>query len=129
MSYQLHHELKTDYLFVKVSGPRTFDNVIAISKEIIKLSIKYDASAVLLEISELEGRLSLLNSWSLVTEDLEYIRKLNIPIKKLALVDTNKYQEGYDFFETIAYNRGYLLKVFENINLAIDWICQDKNIQ
>ena len=128
MSYQLNSEIRTDYLYVEVSGPRTYDNVIAISKEIIKLSISHEASAVLLNISELEGRLSIMDSWSLVTEDLENIRKLNIPVKKLALVDTKEHKNGYDFFETIAYNRGFLLKVFQEFNNAIEWLCQDINI-
>jgi hypothetical protein len=36
--------------------------------------------------------------------------------------------ENYQFFETVAYNQGYIVKVFKDIKEAMNWLNENRKI-
>ena len=66
--YKLLIEDKNKYLLARTSGVRTFNTVKAMTMEIFDAALAAHRSKVLIDVSELEGRLGVLDSYRMVTE-------------------------------------------------------------
>jgi hypothetical protein len=119
-NYSLSIEEKTDYLHAHVKGVRTRDAVIAITMEIFEKALSKGLFKVLIDVTKLEGRLSIADSHHLVTEVFAEIRGKGI--SKAVIVDENAPALRKWFLETAARNRGFNFKIFNNSKDALDWL-------
>jgi hypothetical protein len=123
MLHKIVLQEKKDYIRLEITGTG------------IPANEKYDAANVLarvadicnvkqihrvLVISKMTGNLSPLAAYSIADLPEEYGWSRSF---KLAIVDLNEeYRKGNTFIETVAVNRGYDVKVFENEKDAKDWL-------
>jgi hypothetical protein len=91
------------------------------AKEILEACLKNKTSRVLVDVRGLEGRLSTVDAYEIPTS---YFPKLRRPgmLTKAAIVDVKEFKDSYQFFENVAVNRGYNLRMFGDIAEAIEWL-------
>jgi hypothetical protein len=121
MSYQLTLENKEEYLLSHVRGTRTRESVVNLAKGLFEACIEMKHSKLLVDVREFEGRLSPLDSYTIVTEEIPKLRGKGL--NKAAIVDDNMPRAGRWFFETVARNRGYYgLRMFKDQGRAHEWL-------
>lgn len=123
MPYEFDLETLNDHIRVAVSGIRTPGSAAIdagrIGRVIAKECDRSQISKVLIVLS-LSGRLPALDALEMVTESREYGWS-----HKFQLAFVNFDPESYDdtlFIETVAVNRAYPMKVFNNEHDAREWL-------
>ena len=121
MSYKLTIEKKEDILWVTATGTRTVQTILAMSKDILAACIEKKVKKVLIDVRAMEGHLSVLEAFDISDIHFPKMRNPN-EITHNAIVDLKEYKESYRFFETVAINRGFRLRIFLEPGLAKDWL-------
>ena len=121
MSYQLTYKKDGEVLHVKVSGNRSFENVISIIKDIQLICIKQSTNRVLVDVKGLEGHLNTIEAYEIPASVFPKLRENNV-IEKGAIVDREESRKNFSFFENVAVNRSFNLRFFTNSEDAIEWI-------
>jgi hypothetical protein len=119
-TYQLTLEIEEGYLLARITGQRTWPAVSALVAEVAHAAIEHQRSKVLVDVREFEGWLGGLSSYSIVTEDFQRLRGKGIV--QVAIVDRPIPKLRGWFFQTVARNRGYNLRMFESPQAALDWL-------
>lgn len=123
MAYQAEIQTHPDHIRVEVSGRRapgrTVTDAYVIGRRIVEECRKAAIERVLL-VSQLTGRIPALDAYEMVTglEDVGWSRST-----KLAFV--NLHADSHEdslFTETVAVNRAYFMKVFDNEEDAREWL-------
>ena len=121
MSYKLTIEKKGDILWVTATGARSMESVLAMSKDIMAACVENGVVKVLTDVRALEGRLSTMDSYEIPDKHFSKMRDPNV-ITQSAIVDLKEFEESYKFFENVAANRGYTLRIFSNPDEAAEWL-------
>jgi len=121
MSYRLKIENNEGTLLVKATGARTYENVLNMTLEIMEACIQHGTPKVLVDVRDLEGRLNVLDSFTIPDEVFPRIRDRRV-IQKSAIVDVEEFQGAYRFFENVAVNRGFNLRIFSDQEEAMLWL-------
>lgn len=123
MSYKVDLRAEQDYIRAEVSGARILGDAATdagrVGEQVVQACNEAGIRRVLL-ILNLSGRLSAIDSYEMVTNAPQYGWKHAF---RLAMVDLN--EESFDdvrFTETVAVNRSYEMKVFNNEQDALDWL-------
>jgi hypothetical protein len=123
MAYMAEIETRPDHIRVEVSGHRTPGKTVedagVVGRQIVA-ECRRSAIEKILLVLQLTGRMHPLDAYTLVTgsEDYGWSRSF-----KLAFVDLNaESHEDSLFTETVAVNRAYLMKVFDNEQDATEWL-------
>jgi hypothetical protein len=120
MSYQLNVKDEGDFLRIAVAGVRTREAVLAIAGEIIGLCVKHQRSKVLVDVQTLTGRLSTLDAFEIPALEFPHLKGKGVD--QAAIVDLEEFEHSYRFFEDVAANRGYNLRIFGNVDDAAAWL-------
>ena len=123
--YNITFKQNDDVLCAETRGKRTFKVVISIAKEIIEACKKYGTKRVLVDVRNLEGRLSTINAYNIPADYFEDFRDPEV-LRKVAIIDLEEFSEQYKFFETVAVNRGYNLNIFSDVTKALEWLRSDR---
>ncbi len=126
MAYELEIRKEEGFLYVSAKGVRTPDTISSMATEILEACIKHGIDKVLVDVRKLGGRLSIFDSFSIVVKEFPRITKSGA-ITKAALVEAEERRERYRFFETVARNRKYNIRAFEEIDAAAKWLCSNEN--
>jgi hypothetical protein len=118
--YTLEIEAKAGHLFARASGPRTRASVTAITVEVFDAAVAHGLSKALIDVTELEGRLGILDSFLLVTEVFQRIRGRGV--SRAAIVDRSVPSLGERFLETVARNRAFNFRIFADEEDALEWL-------
>ena len=111
---------KPNYLYVKVKGKRSVDSIKEATKQIAEKCDKLKCESALVDIREFKERINFSEIFELVAENLPKI--INHKINKVAIVDMEGYNFNKQFFENVAINRGHNVKIFTDMNEAIQWL-------
>ena len=111
---------KHDFLFVKVKGYRSIDSIKDATKQITEKCHKQKCSKVLVDVRDFHERINFSDIFDLVSKDLPDIIKNRI--KQVAIVDVEGHNFNKEFFENVAVNRGHNVKIFTDINDAMEWL-------
>ena len=122
-SYELSSTFSPDHLKFIARGARTREAVASIAEEIVAKCTSQQVSRVLVDVRNLEGRLSITDSFMLFIHEFPQLRKQGV-VKKAAIVDQKSNQERLHFFETIARNRGFKIRTFTDAEEAACWLCE-----
>ena len=123
MAYDSHITEFPGYVRVHVCGQRAPGQSVADADHVGKMVVEYckdnDIDRILL-VLELEGRLGPLDAVGIVTHSPDYGWHHGL---RLAFVDLNaeSYRDSL-FTETVAVNRSYSMKVFDNEQDAREWL-------
>ena len=123
MSYELTMTQEDDYLHVEAVGTRTFESVVAITLEIAQVCIRENTTHVLVDVRGLEGRLGTLEAFEIPTDVFAEVKDRSM-IYKCAVVDLEEFEESYRFFEDVAVNRAYNLRIFSQTRDAVTWLAE-----
>ena len=94
MTYQINCMQEEGYLHVNVSGIRNKANVAQAAVKILKKAVEHNSPLVLVDVCKFEGKLSMLESISVILNLFPKIRKERF-LKKALIVDDRK--KGRDF--------------------------------
>jgi hypothetical protein len=119
-SYQLEFERKDGFLYARASGERTRDTVTALTFAILEAAREADFPRVLIDVRALEGRLSVLDSYLVVTQVFERLRGQGV--NRAAILDEQISSRREWFIETVARNRGFNFRVFPDEAEALAWL-------
>jgi hypothetical protein len=110
-----------DILFLKLLGQSTADNADAIAKEAIGIILQHDPPGIVVDVRELDGRLS-------AGETFFHVRNYptNIPRYRTAILDLARNREYCEFYELAATNIGHNIRCFYCLDDAIHWLQSDK---
>jgi hypothetical protein len=121
MSYDLKIEKKDDFLWVTATGrERTLEIVLAMARDILQACVENKVTLVLLDIRTLEGRLDMMDAYDLPDKHFSKMRDRSV-ITHLAIV-VDEFEESYRFFENVAVNRSYNLRIFSDSGEAVEWL-------
>ena len=119
MTFTLTIHEKPTYLHIIVTGQNRRENVERYLEELLKECRARNCFRVLLE-ERLEGpRLGTVDVFEIVSNRTEGIPK---PLEAVAFVDVNAQGDLMQFAETVAINRGFLMKVFNTVSDAEKWL-------
>ena len=120
MDYKLKYRKKTDYLHVEASGTRTPETLLSAAKDVVVACEKHGYNKVLADAQKMTGTLGTANRFYLVEDGF---KKLRGPKRlKISIVDIEDNRSRFEFFETVARNRGFNLRIFANADKAILWL-------
>jgi hypothetical protein len=118
--HSLDFESREGYLYARATGIRTRQSVAAVTKMVFEKAVELGFPKVLVEVTNLEGTLSVLDSYSLVVDVFRSIRWRGIT--KAAVVDADGSRIQMAFSEIVARNRGYNYRIFTDKEQAIKWL-------
>jgi len=123
MSYDFDIQARQDHIRVEVSGDRTAGDAVAdaglVGRQIVEKFRDSKIDRVLL-VLKLSGRASAIDVFKIITESEQYGWSHDI---KLAFVDMNAESiDDVKFAETVAFNRAYRVRVFDNEIDARRWL-------
>jgi hypothetical protein len=121
MAYDLRIEVEGDVLWVTATGTRSLQTVLAMSQDIFAACVEKHLKKVLIDVLGLEGRLTTMEAYEVAGKHFWKIRDRSV-ITHCAIVDLKEFEESYRFFENVAANRGYLLRIFSDTDEAIAWL-------
>jgi hypothetical protein len=121
MSHQITASKHQDIVHIHATGIRNFQSVLEIATEVFSSCRELGVQKALVDIRALDGRLSVWDTIKLVETYFVKLRDRDV-LKQAALVDLADNRERYQFFETVARNRGYNLLVFEDVEKAEEWL-------
>jgi len=122
MSFTLEITKEQECICVTAIGVRNFENVREIAAEIVRAGIQHRRSRVVIDICQLKGSLEMLEAYDLATKVLSKFR--GKWMQRTAVVDLPEARERYEFFENVAVNRGYYIRVFTDGKAAKEWLCK-----
>ncbi|MCJ7774346.1 MAG: hypothetical protein MUP22_14580 [Desulfobacterales bacterium] len=119
----ISYEDRKGYLYAFMTGVRDgVGDAIEYWRQILKECNKRGYRKVLVE-QQFDKPLSTMGAFTLVEELLEMI----VIKTRIAFVDRDATQNDINMFtETVAVNRGIFVRVFTNINDAVNWLEKDE---
>ncbi len=121
MSYALTIEKKDDVLWVTATGTRSLETVLAMSKDILAACVEKRVKKVLTDVRGLEGRLSTLDAYEIPDQHYPQMQDRSV-ITHNAVVDLEEFEDSYRFYENVALNRGFNVRLFSDPNKAMAWL-------
>jgi hypothetical protein len=102
--------------------------VIQLAEEVYQKAVQLQIRRLLVDVRDLLGWLQPTEIYDVV--DGEFPRFRGHKIRRLAIVD-RKHDEPDQryFFETVAHNRGYDLRLFADLQEAIDWLVEGLDVE
>jgi len=123
MSYNLTIEKKEDVLWVTSTGNRSLQTVLAMSKDILAACVEKKVKKVLIDVRALEGRLSTVDAYEIPDKHFPKMRDPNV-ITHCVIIDLKEFEHRYKFFEDVAVNRGFDLRIFSNTGEGLEWLAK-----
>jgi len=119
-AHQLTFKVEAEYILARMTGPRTRAVVSSLVTEIAQAAIENKRGKILIDVRGLEGWLGIVDSYMIVTRDFHQFRGKGIV--KAAIVDRPHPKLGEWFFENVAHNWAFNLRMFESPDVALDWL-------
>ena len=120
MSCEMDMDKEHDFLHVRVRGVRTGETVSAMARDILDACVENRCTKVLVDVRALKGWLSTIEAYDVPSTDFPDLRGRGL--QKAAIVDRERPGETYRFFETVARNRGFNVRIFEDTDRAVEWL-------
>jgi hypothetical protein len=115
----MHIEPQSGYLHVQVSGAFDESKAQEFIRHILKAIDQYRIFKVFVDIRDIEGPISMTSRFSLAT----YLATQETSRVQMAVVESPGQVEDPKFFENVAVNRGFRVKVFTtSTSEALEWL-------
>ncbi len=113
-------EINEDFIYAIAIGRRTRATVAALTEEIGGALVKHRVTKVLVDVRQLVGWLTMVDSYYIVRDHFAPLRGRGI--QRAAIVDRPAPPFHDRFLELVARNRGFKLRIFEDSQQAILWL-------
>ena len=124
MSYELKVEERGEVLWVAATGTRSLETVLAMSKDIMKACAERGFSKVATDVRQLSGKLSAVDSFEVVARHFRAMQNRRV-VTQAAIVDLKEFEARHQFFENLAINRGFNIRIFSQPEQALAWLARD----
>jgi hypothetical protein len=119
MSINFHIENQSEWLKVVASGEDdNLEEVLAYGSAIIQAAIEYSSKKILCDERKLQYTLSITDTFKLAEEASRYAKN----VVRIAIVCDAQYLDDGRFFETVASNRGLIIRVTSSYEEASAWL-------
>ena len=118
MSYEIAIEKRPEYLFFRVTGDNTAENVHAYLGDVVAACDEHDCHRILIHETLAGPRLKVDDVFDIASEGA--MKALGV-FQAVAYVDEQMGDMSY-FLETVALNRGMPIKVFRTVAHAEHWL-------
>lgn len=124
MPFSFRVKDKKEYLIFELHGVRSRRTNAEVAQAIRDACDKHNCRRVLVDAMDLENRLGVLDAHAGPTTD--FPRDVASKQIKVAVLDRKEFESGFRFFETVARNAGYFLRVFSDRELAVTWLLSEE---
>ena len=116
-TYNISTSSYRNILYVTIQGYSDRNNADDIARDVIRIVLQHQPAGILVDVRELEGRLS-------TAETFFHVRNYptDIPRYKTAIIDHEKNRAYGDFFELAAANLGHNIRCFYDREAAMKWL-------
>ena len=121
MLYNLEIVNKGQYLHVTASGLRSRKTLVSIAEQVLEECIRDSVDDVLFDSRNIEGRISVFDSYQIVTKDFPRLIKIK-KINRMAILDAEDNGYRMHFFESVCQKFGFNFRTFTNYEKAEKWI-------
>jgi len=122
MSIQLQYEHRDGYLYVRLEGPLSVENVRQAFTQIAEQCKQHGYRRALTDTRALEGNLSTFDVYELGAA----IGSMGLTaMERVAVLDYKRPDNQHDFAELVVRNRGVDLRVVTDEDEAIRWLMRD----
>lgn len=115
---------KEGLLIFELEGTRTRETNARVADAIREACVKRGVQKVLVDALALEKRLGVLDAHAGPTTD--FPRDVSSKQIKVAVLDREEFEDTFRFFETVARNAGYCLRIFGDRKKAMQWLLSDE---
>ena len=117
-------EQRGGVLWVTATGTRSLKTVLTMSKDILSACAERKVRKVAIDVRQMHGRLAPLDSYEIVDRHFPLMQSARV-ITQAAIVDLKESEARYRFFEDLAVNRGFNLRIFHEPEQALAWLATD----
>ncbi len=110
------------YLRFAVTGRQSPETDPQIDDAIARICVDREATAILIDIRALSGRLTVLENYMAAST---FRRRVPPSVGRVAIVDLPEHQARSEMFELTAWNRGVRVRFFDCESAAEDWLGGD----
>jgi hypothetical protein len=119
-AYSLTIEKTPAFLMITAHGMLTWETDGKIDEEVGEACIRHAADRVIIDISAMQGRLSVYQNHEAAKTLFERMRGTSL--RRIAVVDRVEHQERSEMYEMTAQNRGMSIQFFPDLTSAQQWI-------
>ena len=119
LDLEIRHKHQEGYLLAEVSGRRSYRSVVNLTRTIFQTCLEHEYQKVIIDVRELRGWLKPIESMKIVSGEFKDL--VGKGLSAAAILDRELPKATF-FFEMVARNRGYNLRIFTQARAAIDWI-------
>jgi hypothetical protein len=123
MNIELNFEVRSSYLYAKAVGVFNLKEAMDCYRRILETAAQKNLLRILFDVCALTGDMTTMDRY--VQSDFlakEMTKQENPVSLKFAIVGNEPFLDPQRFGETVARNRGILLKVTTDINQALEWL-------
>ena len=123
MSIELTFEERTSYLYARAVGIFNLREAKDCFRRIVEVAAQEKLLRVLFDARDLKGNMTTMDRYTLGDSlTKEILEKKNQVLPRIAIVGNEPFIDPQRFGETVARNRGSLLKVTTDIDQALQWL-------
>jgi len=114
-------ENRNEYLWISAQGTRSRDSILSLLRDILAACAKEMVKKALIDIRAMKGQLEILEAYNLASKELFAMRDRELLVRA-AVVDLKENEQRYRFLETVAVNRGLIMRFFNDPREGIEWL-------
>ena len=122
MAYNLSVNKEGNVLRVRVTGQRTREAVVRVSKEIMEACLREGTAKLLIDVRQFRGRLALIDDYEVPAKEFFALPPHGGRLEASAVVDMPENADRFVFFEDVAQSKGFKFRIFPDINQAMKWL-------
>jgi hypothetical protein len=100
---------------------RSLETVLAMAKDIFSDCKQKETKKTLIDVRKLGGRLRTMESYEIPDKHFPKMQDRSV-ITHAAIVDLKEFEHSYQFFEDVAVNRGFTLRILSDLDRAAEWL-------
>lgn len=121
MDYQLELVEKNDFVVAVLGGVRTPETLMAAAAKTTAYCREHGYSLLVIDLRKMSGELDTLETFEIAGHSIPTQTDARDLVRS-AILDLTENIERIRFFETVAVNRGFNVKIFDDENKAFEWL-------
>ena len=126
MPYELDIRNEPDYLYVRATGVRSIETILAIASDCVAACEKYRYEKILVDVQAMTGTLAVLDSYNLGTKGLGELGPRQWV--QAAVLDLEENRTRFEFLENVIVNSGFNIRIFSEAGDAERWLGESKGV-
>jgi hypothetical protein len=121
MEFEYEVQAREGYVEATLTGVRTPTTLIAAAEQVTEVCKELKILKVLVDVRRMTGSLDTLETFEVAGHQIPQ-RPMTRQLARSAILDLPVNMERMHFFETVAVNRGFNVRVFDDETAAVEWL-------